>query len=253
MHNCKSSLAHPRPINLGPQQQMNNLLFKKFQSQQSAQCIFIHRLTCHQTLDELIILADKTRTFTLDTQYNNVPSLIQIQFHLVNRPWIILLIEVTFLRSKLSVRLRDERKEQKFQNLFKRIFSSNKHIYSWGNAKTKLVPFVIYNLFSSYDLDQPQLHNVQNYFTKWYASKRPRSLSTRLNDVPTMPTLQTGILLTFNEWLDVEMQLYAINNCLAISKLMFHILQEWPTAIDHQNQMSKVIDYNGRKIRQTAV
>lgn len=280
-------------------------MFKKFQSPTSYQCIYIHRFTSHLVLDDLIHLASKVNTFTIDTQYrrietneskeNDIPALIQIQFHAINQQPLILLVEVAFLKSKFTLRTRDEVKEKKIKELFKQILSSDHHIYAWGNPKKKLLPFLIYDLFTSHDLDEPHLHNVQYYFTQWYNVAYHPSISPRSRFILRLPNLQTSLFLVFNEWLDIDMQyaswnngidldlktyqrynslsickndnenfqkeieyrqkmqLYALNNCFAISKLMFHILKQWPIPIVHHDQNSNLIYYNGRKVLQTNV
>ncbi|CAF1659790.1 unnamed protein product [Rotaria magnacalcarata] len=277
---------------------------KAFQLPLNHHCIYIHRLTSTEMLNNLINLASEIDYFTIDTQHHievypcasdDVPAIIQIQLHSTNRTPLVLLIEVLYLQTKFTTRTRDESKEKKIKELFQQIFSPNKHIYAWGNPKEKLSSFYHYNLFTSNDLDQLYLHNVHDYFAQWYKIAYPHSLisQTRTRNEPY--TLQTSLFLVFNEWLNTKvqygswkcgidtslktyhrcfsptpnknyyqflrkeieyrqmLQMYAVNNCFGISRLMFHILQQWPLSLGKEVQISNVIHYKRKKNRQTEV
>jgi len=279
-------------------------LYQPFQSPANHHVIYVHQLTSIDILNDLIQQASETMFFTLDTQHqietypwakNDIPSVIQIEFHSLNRTPLVLLIEVLFLTSKLTLRARSITREKKIQELSKQIFSSNKHIYTWGNPKKKLSSFYSYNLFTSHDLDQLYLHDLHEYFTQWYKIAYPHSTISRTRTKNQPYTLQTSIFLVFNEWLDTkmqyslwnsgidtnlktyhrcfpstmdknyyrsirneiqyrqEMQIYAVNNCFAISKLMLHILQQWPLSSGKNIQISQVIHYKRKRTHRTPV
>ena len=125
----------------------------------------VNRYTNSKTMHELIYLAQKTKRFTIDTQFDKCtgrPSLIQIEFN--NEVLsIVALVEACHLptdRDSLSFWL--------IRSLFRFVLQPTKVIYSWGSVAEALAPFVQYGYFTIETLKQQQNIDVQRDFGSWY-------------------------------------------------------------------------------------
>ena len=225
-----------------------------FQRPIESRCIHVHRRTKLVILSELIRLAAVTRLYTLDVQFdmdpcpwlkkkNNVPALLQIEFHSIETSPLVLLIEVATHHWK---------KRRAIQLLCAKIFSPLNHIYTWKPWSNRWNSFSRCALLDRCDFTVVNIHDVGQSFTEWYRMAFPRS---RLSG-ETAYSLQTAIFLTFAEWLDTSvqyapwsggidptnphrmeeqrelrrrMQDYALNNCFAISRLLMLLSSEAST------------------------
>ena len=245
-----------------------------FQRPIESRCIHVHRRTKFIVLSELIRLAAVTRLYTLDVQFdidpcpwlkkkNNVPALLQIEFHLTEASPLVLLIEVATHHWK---------KRRAIQLLCAKIFSSSNHIYTWRSLSKGLNGFSRCALFDLCDLNSLNIYDVAQSFTEWYAVAFPRSCLRG----ETAFSLQTAIFLTFAEWLDTSvqyapwsggidptnhrhqleeqrelrrrMQDYALNNCFAISRLLM-LLSSDASALENIIRSCRTIVHQKRQKR----
>ena len=187
-------------------------------------------------MHELIYLAQTTKRFTIDTQFDKCtgrPSSIQIEFN--NEVLsIVALVEACHLptdRDSLSFWL--------IRSLFRFVLQPTKVIYSWGSVAQALTPFVRYGYFTIEMLKQQQNIDVQRDFGSWYrdfapnrCGYQPRWLLTTALAASTDENLdesERSNIWSFGlfpcnaaHW-DLQkigrMIHYATNRCLAITKL----------------------------------
>lgn len=216
---------------------------------------FINRTTLVETLDELIELAELTHEYTIDTESQSRrppqqpdPALLQIEFVHPNSPSIVILMETLFLPPAHSDPFR------KIRKLCRTIFSKNNVINAWGNAAKELKEFYRFDLFDRDKIDSVIARNVQDEFKIEFRRRYPDSPYVKRKHNETY-SLQTAIFATFREFLDKRMTLgdwgcgldfrldtyrssgepsrygdeqeirrlmvaYAINDCLAVTKLV---------------------------------
>ena len=187
-------------------------------------------------MHELISLAQKTKRFTIDTQFDKCtgrPSLIQIEFN--NEVLsVVALVEACHLptdRDSLSFWL--------IRSLFRFVLQPSKVILSWGNAATALAPFIRYGYFTASALQQLQNVDVQLEFGSWY-----RDFAGNGCPCQSRCLLTTALAAATDEYFDESersniwsfgffpsnaahwnlqkigrMIHYATNRCLAITKL----------------------------------
>jgi hypothetical protein len=234
----------------------------------------------------LIRLAAVTRLYTLDVQCDidpcpwlkknndNVPALLQVEFHLAEASPLVLLIDMT------DVPLHKRKKRRAIQLLCAKIFSSCNHIYTWRPLSDRLNGFSCCTLLDLCDLTVLNTYDVAQSFTEWYRMAFPRS---RLSG-ETWYSLQTAIFLTFAEWLDTSMryapwscgvdvdmlmdqtnlhrveeqrelrrrmQDYALNNCFAISRLLM-LLSSDASALENFSRSCRTIVHQKRQKRNKA-
>ena len=226
---------------------------------------FIHRETSIETLDDLIDYAGKITNYTIDTEdqlqpppQHSKPALIQIQYLHENCPSIIILMEMMHLPPEGSKRF------ERIQRLCRTIFSNEHRIYSWGDATSELSKFYRYKLFDWNNVNETERINVQDDFKKWFHTNNPSSPYVKIKANESYG-LQLAIYVTFNEWLDKRltlanwgigidlilktipnelmkkrkwiddeeeirrmMTLYAINDCLAVTKLVNEMIRNPP-------------------------
>jgi hypothetical protein len=127
-------------------------------------------------MHELIHLAQKTKRFTIDTQFDKCtgrPSLIQIEFN--NEVLsIVALVEACHLPTdgtSLSFWL--------IHSLFRFVLQTSKVIYSWGSVAEALDPFVQYGYFTNETLKQLQNTDVQHEFSSWYREFDPNGCANQ--------------------------------------------------------------------------
>jgi hypothetical protein len=183
-------------------------------------------------MHDLIYLAQKTRRFTIDTQFDKGtgrPSLIQIEFN--NEVLSIVgLVEACHLptdRDSLSFWL--------IRSLFKFVLQPTKVIYSWGSVAEALAPFVQYGYFTN----DTQNIDVQHEFRSWYrdfdpegCANQPRWLLTSalaastdeyLDETERSNVWSLGLFPYNAAHGDLQkigrLVNYASNRCLAITKL----------------------------------
>ncbi|CAM4982744.1 unnamed protein product [Rotaria socialis] len=226
----------------------------------------IHRETSIDVLNNLIEYAMNTTHYTLDTECQlqdppkpSTAALIQIEFVYKNHPSILILIETMHLPVEQS------RTFDKIKTLCRTIFSDNHIIYSWGDIKDELSKFYQYNLFDRNDIHQINDKNIQQKFKEWFHENHPSSSHVQRKAQETY-SLQMAIYLAFNQWLDKRMTLanwgcgldpalytiaisqeyikkknqiieneeeyrrlmiiYALNDCLAVTKLISNIYDD---------------------------
>lgn len=199
------------------------------------QMVLINRTTNSDELHDVIRLAQKAQYFSADTEgdiITNRSSL--IQFELINKETsTIILIETHHLpmeKQSLTFWL--------IRAILKFILLPSKTIYSWGDAYDELFKFLDCGLFTQEQLRQPCLIDLQEEFKHWhfhqhgYYERKPHEKWG----------LQPAIHNTFGEFLDKSQRLnrwsrglycnphnpkvrsmiiYAMNDCLAVTKLAF--------------------------------
>jgi hypothetical protein len=197
----------------------------------------INKSTNTDLLHYLIQLAQNTKYFSMDTELDsktNKPSLIQFEFiheHLST----VVLVEVCHLpvhKQSLIFWL--------IRSIFKYIFQYGKIIYSWGDPVKELSKFLIYDLFSSYTLYEPERINLQDEFKKWHYQKYGFYAASG-----DLWGLQAAIADRFEQFLDKSQTLntwsrglqrhnnnkiqsminYAVNDCLSVTKLAHHMVK----------------------------
>lgn len=252
-------------------------LFPSFQPITAYNCIIVHNQTSHQDLDIANDAAANATNFIIDTQHQvdtcqgsnrSIPALIQILIQSIEDIPVILLIEVSFLKSRISLRTRDMKKDEKIKQLFRHILSPNKCLVAWGNPKEKLAAFYKYNLFCEHDFSLVNLYDMHDHFKYFCRLAFPKSSVIKqsfesytlqeaifnifgeiLNNKMQYALWTTGIDLSLKTYyrglLSIEkqdcskfianeinyrldMKMYAILNCLAISKLMNFIISQCP-------------------------
>ena len=111
----------------------------------------VNRFTGSEMMHDLIHLAQKTKRFTVDTQFDHDtgrPSLIQIEF-VQEILSIVVLIETCHLpadQESLTFWL--------IRSLLKFILQPSKLIYVWGRTIDVLLPFVRYGLFTFVQIEE---------------------------------------------------------------------------------------------------
>ena len=132
----------------------------------------VSRHTSSEVMHDLIRLAQKTKRFTVDAQFDVTdgrPSLIQIEF--VNPVLsVVALVEMCYLpadKASTSFWL--------IRSLLRFVLQPSNTIYSWGRATTMLAPFVQYGLFTLQIIHQLRNIDVERTFRLWYRSFFSRS------------------------------------------------------------------------------
>jgi len=203
----------------------------------------INKSTDTNRLHDIIRLVKDTKYFTIDTEsdkYSGIPSL--IQFELIHEHLsTVLLIEVCNIptqQSSLVLWL--------IRDIFESIFQSTKVIYSWGNPIEELSKFVTYRLFTNSMLSQPTTIDLQSEFKEWHTGKYDG-----FNAVGRCKwSLQYAVVNTYGQFLNKKETLniwsrtlyrrneeeytdkllsminYAINDCLAVTKLAYTMGQD---------------------------
>ena len=123
----------------------------------------INQSTPSMLIHDLIIMAQQTTHFTIDTEgdyYTHIPALIQIEF--IRTPSIVLLIETCHLPHVTSILF------WLISSLIKIIFKSSNTFYAWGDLKCELSNFIHYGLFSVHTIDQIHPINIQHRFKQLY-------------------------------------------------------------------------------------
>jgi hypothetical protein len=194
----------------------------------------VHRRTCTHLLHDLIHLAQNTQFFTVDTESDLVTNrLALIQIEMIHASLsTVVLVELAHLpddSTSLQCWL--------IQSLLKSIFTPSKEIYAWGDLQQELTGVI--------PTGRLNVVNVQKEFKSWYG--------TRFLSDPTGNQkwgLQSAIATTFDEFLDKSETLntwscallyarhssvpspriqsmidYAVNDCLAVTKLACRIGQ----------------------------
>jgi hypothetical protein len=204
---------------------------------------FINRSTDTNVLHDLIQLAQRTKYYSVDTEGDyipkcrNKPSLIQFEF-IHPQESIILLIEVC----QLPLQHQQALNLWLIRAIFKYIFQPQNVIYSWGNARKELTHFIIYHLFNRDALYKPKLINVQDKFKEWHYNKygfyktgvhlwglQPAiadEFNQFLNKNETLNIWSRGLYRPDNKMYNhkmISMINYAIDDCLAVTKLAQHI------------------------------
>ena len=196
----------------------------------------VNRWTDSLVLFDLMCLAQNTTHFTIDTEsdvHTNRPSLIQVEMIHRSKSTVVL-VEVGHLpRDRISAKF------WWIKGVLKFIFEANKTVYTWGKIEDELMPFVSTGLFTEEMIKEVKSVDVQFEFKSWF---------NRTQTLDPMGTkrwgLQTAIRETFNQFLDksetfntwsrglfnyhsqhrneqkIEAMInYAVNDCLAVTKL----------------------------------
>ena len=212
----------------------------------------INRTTAPSLLHDLIELARSTTRYTIDTEhdyYTHEAALIQIEF--IRQRSIVILIETCHLPQTATVTF------WLMKSLLAVVLSPSNSIYSWGNATDELSQFVHYDLFSSSTIQRANNIDVQVDFKLWYNKiflhtcglqpyEHDHSLCTCIHRPvkhrQDQWSLQKAIAYAFREFLDKsrtnskcrrqlthsdELVLYAVSDCLAVTKLHMLIDGNW--------------------------
>ena len=231
---------------------------------------FIHRETDIETLDDLIEYAHVTKEYTIDTESQTRPApqqpdpaLIQIEFIQHNHPSLIVLLETLHLPAQRSKQL------EKIKELCQAIFSTGHVIHSWGSAKAELKRFFRFSLFDESNMNRIVERNLQDEFKSSFHETHSFSPYVKAKQNETY-SLQMATFLSSNEWLNKRLTLadwgcgidmtlrtyeernedderevrelmaaYAINDCLAVTKIV-HEIRRWrpstPPATNEQDE-----------------
>ncbi|CAF1525573.1 unnamed protein product [Adineta ricciae] len=220
----------------------------------------IYDTTSESLLHYLISMARTTTRYTIDTEHDcftNEAALIQIEF--IKQKSIVLLIETCYLPEPTSVTF------WLIQSLFAAILNPVNLVYAWGDAVHELTRFLHYDLFSWTVLQRMGTINMQRAFKAWYnrvfvhdCGLHPHETDSTLCTCEHRPvkdknyqwSLQKAIAYTFQEYLDKrrtrskwhrclrsrneteqelckELVLYAVNDCLSVTKLRMLVEFNW--------------------------
>jgi hypothetical protein len=205
----------------------------------------VNQVTNTNLLHDLIQAVTRTDHFSIDTEsdmYTNRPALIQIECIGEHRSTVIL-VEMRHLpadKQGLVFWL--------IRALLKFVLEPRKTIYSWSDARRELNEFVPCGLFSSDTIQQLNVVDVQQGFKQWHDS-----LETVDSIHRPQWGLQSAIAFTYDQFLDKSETLnrwsrglqqhrrtasdhdhqkiqsminYAVNDCLAVTKLVDTITKE---------------------------
>ena len=142
------------------------------------QQLYMNRFTSKQTLEQIMEAAQRTTSYTLDTESVNVfkqgnrPALIQIQMILSNTKSTVLLIEMNHLPPTSS-----ETFEQ-IRQICRIVFDPRNTIYTWGKI-TELDDFVPFRLFTSEQVHSPINRDLQQEFKAFWQKIHPHQSNTR--------------------------------------------------------------------------
>lgn len=182
-----------------------------------------------------IDLAQQTERFTIGTQgdfRSQRPALIQVEMihHVLTTVILIEMCHLPIDRSSISCHL--------IRKLFERIFDPDKSIFSWGDGREDLRSFLCFDFFTAQMLENAYFTDIQAEFKRWY--RRQFSFDPMKNN---KWGLQRAIATIFDEFLDKSQTLnqwsrplhvdhnlkidkmieYAVNDCLAVTKLCDHM------------------------------
>ena len=204
----------------------------------------VNRFTNTHLLHDLIQIAQRTEHFSIDTEsdmYTNRPALIQIECIGQHRSTVIL-VEMRHLPA--------DEKGLVFwliRSLLKFVLEPRKTIYSWSDARRELTRFTSCGLFSADTIQQLHCVDVQHKFKQWHDSlgmvdplRRPQwalqaaiafAFDQFLDKSETMNTWSRGLqqrsTATDRDQQKVQSMIrYAVNDCLAVTKLVDLILNE---------------------------
>lgn len=202
--------------------------------------LYIYERQAHSILDELIIEAKRTKTFTIVSKHKLLHHdymLLQVEL-IQDTQTIIALIEYSNRTD------RDVRYFYTLREFFVIIFEQSKIIQTWGNIIELLRPYAQYGLFSLNEVIQSQNMNIQKEFKFWYNrtfrhyTQCQRYLKYDETDgsscsCPHRPyksssnqwSIERAVVYTFDEQLNH--QYHGICRCLAITKLAHVIAQNW--------------------------
>ena len=142
------------------------------------QQLYMNRFTSKQTLEQIMEAAQRTTSYTLDTESVNVfkqgnrPALIQIQMILSNTESTVLLIEMNHLPPTSP-----ETFEQ-IRQICRIVFDPRNTIYTWGKI-TELDDFVPFRLFTSEQVHSPINRDLQQEFKTFWQKIHPHQSNTR--------------------------------------------------------------------------
>ena len=203
---------------------------------------FVNRSSNTNLLHYLIQLAQNTKFFSVDTEgdkYTNKPALIQLEFinETISTVVLVEVCQLPYDQQSLTFWL--------IRSLFRFLFQHTKCIYSWGDAMKELAQFTNYDLFNIDALQKPKIINLQSKFLSWHYAKTkfyatnllPWGLQAAIADQFKQFLDKTETLNTWSQGLDQcythsyrdkiqSMIQYAVNDCLAITKLAIHMGEE---------------------------
>ncbi|CAF2136421.1 unnamed protein product [Rotaria magnacalcarata] len=236
----------------------------------------IHHQTPMDILDDLIDYAKEVTNYTIDTEDQlqpppqpSKPALLQIEYVYENNPSILLIIEMMYLPKQ------HEPAFIKIKQLLKIIFSNNHTIYLWGGIHKELKHFYRFGLFDENDINSVKERNIQDEFKCYLNQTYPLSPDIKLKTNETY-SLQFAIYKMFNQWLNKRFTLanfgcgldpaldtiiiprqfsnqqkriiedeeeirkfminYALNDCLAVTKLVY----ELPLSIESKSPTQSI-------------
>ena len=198
----------------------------------------VNKSTDISLLHDLILLAQSTKYFTIDTEsdiYTNCPPLIQIEFIDQNVSTVILIETCHLPMNQQSLKF------WLIRSIFKFILQSTKTIFSWGSLIDELKLFLIYGLYTEETMHESNMVNIQDEFKAWHfeqidfceTGQHPWALQNAiyqmykqiLDKSQRLNAWGQGLYhRTYNRKIQSMIQ-YAANDCLSVTKLAATIEQ----------------------------
>jgi len=175
--------------------------FPTFEYKARIPVFYINQATPLDFINQLIHRVKNIKQFTIATKYDytfNHPCLIQLCFSEDIKTYLIL-IEVRYLPSSTCILF------QRIQFLLSIILSPSNLLQSWGDLKHELRHFLIHNLFSTQQIEQIQVVNVQQKFKRWFDkifdhTTECYELYDNMNDNSNCICLHRPLKHTYDEW-----------------------------------------------------
>ena len=192
----------------------------KFKALNDYEVCLIHHSTPTMQLYNLIELARRTSTFTIDTEqdyYSHQPALIQIEF--VEKRSMVVLIETYHLPHPASVLF------WLIRSPFKVIFRSDKLSLAGGDIIDELFAFIDYGLFSLNLIQHIHTMDVQHLFKSWYNERYPHRcrLSPSADDHITCTCPHQVVKNENDRWSLQKAIAYLFDEFLGKSREMFDV------------------------------
>ncbi|CAF2085887.1 unnamed protein product [Rotaria magnacalcarata] len=205
--------------------------FPAFTSRNNYEAYIINQSSHTDLLHYIIARAQNTNYFSIDTEadlYTQRPALIQFEF-IHQELSTVILLDVCHLPT-----VETSLKFWLIRAIIKYIFQKNKILYCWGPPLLELRKFLHIHLFTDDDLNKPEMFNSQDDFKQWHCRKFHHNVKGG-----NLWGLQAAIHDQFGQFLDkterlniwsrdltkstsksISMIQYAVNDCLAVTKLV---------------------------------
>ena len=145
-----------------------------FHSTGNNRIVFLHCLTSMSTIEELLKEAEKTTTYTIDTESHMINNqacgaIVQIQMVKSSEQSITIITEMFYLPRKNSLLFK------RIKQLYSIIFNNENRIISWGEYKNEFKDFLEYELIDTNG--NIEAINLQKEFQEWHNNRAGKKIT----------------------------------------------------------------------------